>query len=52
MWTHKKFGKKPFVGRYERDKDAERVFVLRRGKRKISFESWQMAKKVGWKKEY
>jgi len=50
-WRHNtKFNSKPFKGAYERDKDDERVFVLRafEGKRKVTFESWQMAKKLNW----
>lgn len=48
MWTHKKF-KKLFRGYYTRLK-GERVFNLTNGKRTITFESWQMAKKLGWQK--
>lgn len=50
MWLHTKY-KTPFTGNYERDIDNERVFVLtnERG-RKISFESWQSAKLLGWRK--
>lgn len=49
MWTHKtKFKGKQFKGKYEWDNDGERVFVLTCGKRKITFESWQMAKNLGW----
>lgn len=50
-WKPRVNGK--YKGSYERDKDGERVFTLRRIgplKRKITFESWQMAKKLGWVK--
>lgn len=36
---------------YERDKDGERVFTLTNGDKKYTFESWQMAKKIGWIKK-
>lgn len=50
-WTHKKFGKQTFTSFYVRDREGERNFVLySQGKfRRITFESWQMAKKLGWK---
>lgn len=50
MWKTKKY-KSKFKGTYERDKKGERIFVLTsaRGKR-IVFESWQAAKKLGWSK--
>lgn len=53
MWKNKKF-LGYFKGSYEKDRDGERVFVLRKSKsnsdiaRKITFESFQMAKKLGW----
>lgn len=49
MWKNAKYIGQ-FKGGYERDKDNERVFVLRSaiGKTKKTFESWQMAKKLGW----
>jgi len=51
MWKNKAQNKLAFVGSYERDKDGERVFVLKNNnKKKFTFESWQMAKKLGWKK--
>lgn len=50
IWINKKFGITEFVGSYERDKDNERVFVLKSKKRKITFESYQHAKKTGWEK--
>jgi hypothetical protein len=52
MWTHTKY-KTKFKGTYERDSKGERVFILTgKGKstKRITFESWQMAKKIGWKK--
>jgi len=50
-WRHAKFAPWQFIGSYERDKDGERVFVLKhKGLRKITFESWQMAKRDGWRK--
>jgi hypothetical protein len=45
-WNHKKF-KKPFMGYYTRLK-GERVLNLTNGTRTITFESWQMAKRLGW----
>lgn len=57
LWRHKKnrpVG--PFKGTYERDKKGERIFVLtrvlteRKVHRRIVFESWQAAKKLGWTK--
>lgn len=52
MWKNYKHGKAVFIGSYERDKDGERVFVLTHGKRKITFESWQAAKALGWKNAF
>lgn len=49
MWKNKETGKH-FVGSYEREKSGERIFVLSDGKRRITLESWQMAKKAGWRK--
>lgn len=52
MWKHIKYSG-PFKGEYERDKDGQRVFVLRSEvvkTNKKTFESWQMAKSLGWKK--
>ena len=51
-WTHKKY-KTKFKGMYKwlaADGlfQRERVFVLTSGKRTISFESHQSAKKQGW----
>jgi hypothetical protein len=56
-WTHKKY-KTKFKGSYRwinfisrhpsLTAIAERVFVLTNGKRTISFESHQSAKKQGW----
>lgn len=39
-----------FTSSYERDKKSERIFILKNAKRRITFESWQMAKKLGWGK--
>lgn len=50
MWTNSKYKKLKFSGSYEFDKDGQRIFVLKCEKRKITFESWQMAKKLGWSK--
>lgn len=56
MWTHKKYGKTKWIGSYGTDNRGERVFYLTkdikpgRKHRNISFESWQMAKDLGWKK--
>lgn len=50
MWKHKKY-KTKFKGSYERDKKGERVFILNSGKRRITFESWQAAYKLGWRKK-
>jgi ABC-type tungstate transport system permease subunit len=52
MWVHPKH-KATYRGRYNRTKKGlERVFELVNSKtgRVISFESWQMAKRQGWKK--
>lgn len=52
MWQYKN-QKTLFKGYYEKDKKGERNFILVGTKspfRRISFESWQMAAKVGWKK--
>ena len=50
MWKHPDF-KKPKLGRYNRTRSGERVFELvsETGKA-TSFESVQMAQKLGWKK--
>lgn len=53
LWTNKKHGKTLFVSYYERDKKGERTFILIATKapfRRISLESWQMAKSLGWQK--
>jgi hypothetical protein len=53
MKAWKKNGKGPaFTGSYERDRKGERVFILASdsGKR-ITFESYQAAKKLGWVKQ-
>lgn len=50
MWSHKKY-KKQFKGQYVIAK-GDRVFQLSEidGKKVISFESFQQAKKQGWSK--
>lgn len=55
MWVHEKYQKKQFKGSYSWLK-GERVFELtyikengELGKR-VTFESWQAAKSLGWKK--
>lgn len=50
MWTHKKYPKREFKG-YYRYFYGERVFELSDKKRTITFESWQMAKSMGWRKK-
>lgn len=61
-WKFKNKGAK-FESAYERESGGERVFVLTRKKpypptkrklkkrRRITFESWQMAKSMGWVKQ-
>jgi hypothetical protein len=49
MWKNKK-QKSSFRGSYVRA-NGDRVFQLSDGKKIISFESWQAAKKQGWVKE-
>lgn len=52
IWKHKKY-KSAFIGFYERDAKGERVFVLISMKeplRRITFESYQAAKALGWHK--
>lgn len=49
MWSHKKYKNRKFAGRYVRLK-GERVFNLTDGVRTVTFESWQAAKAMGWKK--
>ena len=51
-WKNKK-RKTLFSSKYERDIKGERIFVLTAisGQyKRITFESWQMAKKLGWVK--
>ncbi len=54
MWSNKKHGKRKFFGHYERDNKGERNFILesteKSGYKRITFESWQAAKKLGWVK--
>lgn len=54
-WKLKKFKSRRYIGRYIYDRNNERTFVLecllRSGrKHRISFESHEAAKMVGWKK--
>lgn len=50
-WTYK-LKPRIFKGTYERDRKGERVFILTfkgpNGVRRVTFESWQAAKKLGW----
>lgn len=50
-WKNKKYPG-TFYSAYERDKNGERIFVLKKegGGRRITFESWNAAKSLGWKK--
>lgn len=52
IWTNKKYPG-TFYGSYARDSDGERVFLLKRVEkaRRITFESWQAAIALGWKKK-
>jgi len=53
MWQNKKQHETLiFKGRYEREASGERVFVLTAltTKRRITFESFQLAKTAGWVK--
>lgn len=52
VWTNKKHPGHKYEGSYSRLR-GERVFELTRtnGNRRITFESWQMAKKMGWRKK-
>lgn len=53
VWTNPKYGKKEFSSQYSR-LNGERVFELlyltgfARTSKTFTFESWQMAKQVGW----
>ena len=53
MWKNKKY-KSEFKGSYawlgNSSTREERVFQLTNGKKTYTFESWQMAKKLGWVK--
>jgi hypothetical protein len=55
-WKNKTHGDRKFTG-YYRFVEGEREFILsapqegNKKANKISFESWQAAKKLGWKKE-
>lgn len=49
-WKKAKSARAEYVGRYERDRAGERIFLLiaRTGKHRVTFESWQAARKQGW----
>ena len=49
MWKFKS-KKAIYKGSYERDRKSERIFILTFKDHRITFESWQMAKKLGWNK--
>ena len=48
VWTNPKF-KGEWTSSFESTK-SDRVFTLTKGNRVKSFESWQQAVKLGWKK--
>lgn len=48
MWKHKKYKGKFWLRVVKAGKD--RAFQIDTGKKKITFESWQQAKKQGWEK--
>lgn len=56
VWRNrKKYSKRQYIGSYQRNRSNERNFILsyifKNGKsHNISFESWQMAKEIGWRK--
>lgn len=52
IWKNKKYPG-TYYGSYARDKDGERIFILKRveAARRITFESWQAAKSLGWVKK-
>lgn len=51
-WTRKgTYGSKEFVGSYENDKDGERVFVLRNGRHKKTYDSPYEAQQSGWRQK-
>lgn len=55
-WTNKKYGKDVYEGKYVRDADGERIFIVFAYIAKtnkihhVSFESAQAAKALGWVK--
>lgn len=54
MWTYRK-QKRKYIGSYS-IKFGERVFILtavekRESNNQVVFESWQMAKKLGWSRK-
>lgn len=55
VWTNKKYANRKYTGAYKKAVANERNFILsgelKNGKvHTVSFESWQMAKSMGWKK--
>jgi hypothetical protein len=52
LWKNKKYPG-TYYGTHARDADGERVFILKRVEkaRRITFESWQAAKALGWVKK-
>jgi hypothetical protein len=52
IWKNKKYPG-TYTGHYVRDTDGERNFLLKKegGVRRITFESHQAAKKLGWVKK-
>lgn len=51
IWKNKKYPG-TYTGHFIRDKDGERNFQLKRieSPKRITFESWQAAKGLGWVK--
>lgn len=52
FWKNRKYPG-TYRGSYARDKDGERIYVLKKegGGRRITFESHEAAKALGWKKK-
>lgn len=50
-WKNKKFHGRQFQGNYYRVWNGQRVFELSNKNKTITFESWQMAKELGWKRK-
>lgn len=53
-WRHKKYPNRTYRGIYKRDSNGERIFELKCNEKshRITLESWQMAKSIGWFKYY